>query len=222
MLGLPRNTEFNRIIPKEKLLAMAVTADSVRDVYESQVSRIIWRNKLSRSTYLPYSAVSIGSELELIEIQTKMPVLDKRILKCIDNSIPYYIFHVVTNNNMYQAWAAGKSCLNRTVRIESYHHTGWLQEQDFRFVFTGNTPTATLHNLIKQVDSFCIKPMNEQFEKCSEFMKYFRSMRMSRSYKPVLVLAAIQCGGTISLEKAAQQFIRFYQGRADRGQPTEK
>ncbi len=111
MLGLPRNTEVNRIITKEKLLARTVTADSVRVVYENQVSRIIWRNKLSRSTYLTYSVVSAGSELELIEIQTKMPALDKRILNCIDRSIPYYIFHVVTNNNLYEAWAAEKSCL---------------------------------------------------------------------------------------------------------------
>ncbi len=113
-------------------------------------------------------------------------------------------------------------CGKKLLNVESYHHTGWLQEQDFRFVFTNNTPKITLKNLIKQVASFCIKPMNEQLENADGFMEYFRSMRMSRSYKPVLVLAAIQCGGTISLEKAAQQFIRFYQGRADRGQPTEK
>ncbi len=221
MLNLPKSTEFNKVIPKEKLFARAVTADSMRDVYESQVRRVIWRNKLSSTTYPPYENLPQGSELEVFEIQTVLPKIDKRLLRNIDRSIPYYIFHIVTNEDMCQAWIAEKNNSKRTIRIENYRHTAWLSETDFKFEFTGNTPKSTLHSLIEQVDARRVRLPSEQLEQCNAFMAYFRNMKMSRSYKPVLILATIQCGGAISLEKAAQQFTGFYQGRASRGLPTE-
>ncbi|MCD7828775.1 MAG: DUF4391 domain-containing protein [Clostridiales bacterium] len=222
MLELPKTTEFNKVIPKEKLFARAVTTEPMRDVYESQVKRIIWKNKLSSVTYPPYANSAQDLELEVFEIQTFTPKIDKRLLRSIDRSIPYYIFHVVTNDDMYQAWIAEKNRSARTIRVENYRHTGWMPETEFQFEFTGSTPKKTLDNLIEQVNTRRIHLANEQAEQCSSFMAYFREMRMTRSYKPVLILAVIQCGGMISLEKAVQYFKAFYRDRINRGLPTEK
>ncbi len=221
MLNLPKSTEYNRIIPKDKLFANSILTDSMRDVYENQVERIIWRNKLSNSTYPSYSKLPHGSEMEVFEILAKEPRIDKRLLRSIDRSIPYHIFHVVTNADLHQAWIAEKSRSVRSIRIENYRHTGWLAEQDFKFDFSGSTPKETVHSLIEQVNSRRVQPANEQAEQCSAFMSYFRDMKMTRSYKPVLVLAAIYCGGAITLERAALQFMEFYQGRTEQGLPTE-
>lgn len=221
MLGLPESTEFNRTIPKKTLFTKAILTDSMRSIYESQVTRIIWRNKLSNATYPLYSDAATGSELELFEIQTKGKKLDKRLLRSIDRSIPYYIFHVVNYGDMRQAWIAKKRSSRRSMRIENYYHTTWMPETEFQFEFTGNTPKATLNNLIDQLDAQRSRLPSEQLEQCNAFMAYFRDMKMSRSYKPVLVMATIQNGGSITLEKAAIQFTRFYQGRAERGLPTE-
>ncbi len=71
MLGLPESTEFNRTIPKKTLYTRAILTDSMRSIYESQATRIIWRNKLSNATYPLCSDAATGSELELFEIQTR-------------------------------------------------------------------------------------------------------------------------------------------------------
>ena len=49
-------------------------------------------------------------------------------------------------------------------------------------------------------------------------------MKMSYSYKPVLILALLHTGknGTVAIEKAAQYFYDFYEERRRQGLPAEK
>lgn len=48
-------------------------------------------------------------------------------------------------------------------------------------------------------------------------VNYFRVMKMTRSYKPVLILATLQSDGSITVERAAEYFVKFYRRRMDAG-----
>lgn len=73
------------------------------------------------------------------------------------------------------------------------------------------------------VDSFV--PSVSSAEKCNQLLEYCRTMRMSYSYKPLLILALLHSGepdGSISIQNAAEQFREFYSERKKRGLPAEK
>lgn len=62
-------------------------------------------------------------------------------------------------------------------------------------------------------------------EKLSDFLSYCKTMKMTYSYKPVLILALLHSGdknGRISIEKAVTFFREYYSARKTQGLPTEK
>lgn len=221
-LKLPKTTEINRVIPKNKLFVNAITSASLREIYTEQISKVIWLNKLSANT-MDIKANSSFSELEVFDISLKGHSIDKRLLYLMDKGIPYYIFHILTYNGKYQAWIANKRNYNGKIKIENYIRTLWLSEQEFDFSFSGTTVDSIYFGLKEQVEEKRKRKVlkSEQLEECDAFMRYFRTLKMSRSYKPVLILATLQAGGSITVEQAAHFFVKFYQKRKTAGLKPE-
>lgn len=221
-LKLPETTEFNRMIPKKKFFVHTITAPTLRDIYDEQIEKVIWCNKLSPDT-INVSANGGFNELEVFDISLKSRSLDKRLLRQMDKGIPYYIFHVLNYDGKYQAWIANKRNYNGKIKVENYFRTLWLNEQEFEFSFEGTTIDGIYSNLKEQVEEKRKRKTikSEQLEECSAFMHYFRTMKMSRSYKPVLILATLQVGGSITVEQAAYFFVKFYQNRKSVGLKPE-
>lgn len=213
-LNLPETTEFNRLIPKKKFFVHTITTPTLRDIYDEQIEKVIWCNKLSPDT-LNVIANSGFNELEIFDISLKSRSLDKRLLHQMDKGIPYYIFHVLNYDGKYQAWIANKRSYNGKIKVENYFRTLWLSEQEFEFSFNGTTIDGIYSSLKEQVEEKRKRKTvkSEQLEECNAFMHYFRTMKMSRSYKPVLILATLQAGGSITVEQAAYFFVKFYQKR---------
>ena len=68
-------------------------------------------------------------------------------------------------------------------------------------------------------------PVGSSSEKLSNLLDYCKTMKMSYSYKPVLILALLHSGdenGSISIEQAATYFRRYYSDRKAYGLPIEK
>ena len=68
-------------------------------------------------------------------------------------------------------------------------------------------------------------PSVSSAEKCDRLLKYCRTMRMSYSYKPLLILALLHSwkqDGSISIQNAAKYFRKFYSERKSHGLPAEK
>ena len=68
-------------------------------------------------------------------------------------------------------------------------------------------------------------PSVSSAEKCDQLLEYCRTMRMSYSYKPLLILALLHSGeqdGSIPIQNAAEYFREFYSERKSRGLPAEK
>lgn len=68
-------------------------------------------------------------------------------------------------------------------------------------------------------------PIVSSSEKCDQLLEYCKTMRMSYSYKPLLILALLHAGeqdGSIAIQCAAEYFRDFYSERKSRGLPAEK
>ena len=68
MLGLPRSTEVNRRVAKEKLYANAPLTPQVRSMIRDQIESVIWRNKLADST-IGINAGEVVIEIQVFEIR---------------------------------------------------------------------------------------------------------------------------------------------------------
>ncbi len=221
-LKLPATTAFNKQIPMEKLFLFAVTGQAQQEIYKQQIDHVTWCNKLSSET-IDIKCSNSFSELEVFEIGLKEHSLDKRILRQIDKGIPYYIFHVVCHDEMYQAWIANKRNYNGKIKVENYLRTNWHKDTDFTFSFKAPTIDKVYDTLCEQIMHKRRSKLKntDRVKECSAFMSYFRTMKMTRSYKPVLILALLQEGGSITVEQAASYFVKFYQKRKDAGLKPE-
>lgn len=91
MLNLPKSTEFNKRIPKQKFYENLSVTPALKKSFTEQVRMIWWRNKIAVSTanLAPGKTVT---ELEVLEIRLNQPSLDESVLLQIDREIPYHIF----------------------------------------------------------------------------------------------------------------------------------
>lgn len=68
-------------------------------------------------------------------------------------------------------------------------------------------------------------PSKSAASKMDELVDYCRTMKMSYSYKPLLILALLHSDckdGKITIKEAAAYFRSFYEGRKNKGLPAEK
>lgn len=67
MIGLPKSTEFNRRIPKQKFYENISVSPSLKRVFIDQIKVIYWRNKVAATT-MNLAAGDTVTELEVFEI----------------------------------------------------------------------------------------------------------------------------------------------------------
>ena len=102
MLGLPKTTEFNKRIPKQKFYENMDISPTLKKVFVEQVKIIYWRNKIAASTtnLAPGNNVT---ELEVFEVRLSSPVFDDSLLRQIDKEMPYHILFLLEYQGKYQA-----------------------------------------------------------------------------------------------------------------------
>ena len=141
MLGLPRSTEVNRRVAKEKLYANAELTPQVRDLIKDQIESVVWRNKLADNT-ISVSSGDTVKEIQVFEVALRQRGLDKRVLPAIAKAIPYKILFVLTFGDEVQASmeAAG-----------TFYNTQWRANDDFMLKFEGLNLDAVYENLARQI-----------------------------------------------------------------------
>ena len=83
MLGLPKSTEFNKRIPKQKFYENLSVTPAIKTAFTEQIKIIYWRNKLAATTLNLASGKQV-TEIEVFEIRLTSPDLDENILRLID------------------------------------------------------------------------------------------------------------------------------------------
>lgn len=153
MIGLPKTTEFNKRIPKQKFYENMDISPALKKVFVEQVRIIYWKNKIAAST-TNLAAGNDVSELEVFEVRLNSPVLDDSLLRQIDKKIPYHILFLLEYQGKYQAWigykeaaASGKSAF----KVNSYYHTEWLVEDELPLKLEGLNVDAVYENFVRQI-----------------------------------------------------------------------
>ena len=141
MLGLPRSTEVNRRVAKEKLYQNAALVPRTREMIKDQIDSVFWRNKLADST-MAISAGETVAEIQIFEIQLRQRELDKRILPAIAKAIPYKILFILVFGDEAQLWIEASG---------TFYNTDWQPLGGFALKFEGLNLDAVYENLARQI-----------------------------------------------------------------------
>ena len=153
MIGLPKTTEFNKRIPKQKFYENMDISPALKRVFVEQVRIIYWNNKIAASTTNLAAGTDV-TELEVFEIRLNRPVLDDSLLRQIDKEIPYHILFLLEYKGKYQAWIGYKEAAasgNKAFKVNGYYHTEWLAEEELPLKLEGLNVDAVYENFVRQI-----------------------------------------------------------------------
>ena len=164
MINLPKSTEFNKRIPKQKFYEKLNVTPALKRSFIDQIKTVIWRNKIAESTIniAPGKAVT---EIEIFEIQLNSSELDTDVLKLIDKEIPYHIVFILSFDGKYQAWTAYKeeaASGNSAFKVDTYYHTEWLEEEKLPLKADGLDIDRVYENFVRQIAGDALKNVNDE------------------------------------------------------------
>lgn len=153
MLGLPKSTEFNRRIPKQKFYENLTVSPALKRIFVEQIRVIWWRNKLAATT-MNLAAGETVTEIEVFEVCLSAPQLDEAVLRQIDKEIPYHILFLLEYEGKYQAWTAYKEAAGsgtNAFRVGTYYHTDWMEESALPLKLDGLSTDKVYENFVRQI-----------------------------------------------------------------------
>ena len=153
MLGLPKTTEFNKRIPKQKFYENLSVTPATKKAFTEQIKIIYWRNKLAATT-LNLAPGEQVTEIEVFEVKLNSPDLDENVLRLIDREIPYHILFLLEYDGKYQAAVGYKEAAGSgkaAFKVDRYYRTEWLTEEELPLHLEGLTIDAVYENLIRQI-----------------------------------------------------------------------
>ena len=153
MIGLPKSTEFNKRIPKQKFYENMDISPALKRIFVEQVRIIYWKNKIAPITTNLASGTDV-TELEVLEVRLNSPVLDDSLLRQIDREIPYHILFLLEYQGKYQAWIGYKEAAssgNKAFKVNGYYHTEWFAEDELPIKMEGLNVDAVYENFVRQI-----------------------------------------------------------------------
>ena len=153
MLGLPKSTEFNKPIRKQKFYENLPVTPAIRKAFTEQIHIIYWRNKLATTT-LNLAPGERVNEIEVIEVRLKSSNLDENVLRLIDRGIPYHILFLLEYEGKYQAVIGYKEATSSgkaAFKVDCYYRTDWFPAEELPLHLEGLTMDAAYENFVRQI-----------------------------------------------------------------------
>lgn len=180
MLGLPKTTEFNKRIPKQKFYDNLTVTPALKKVFIDQIKTIYWCNKIAASTtnLAPGTAVT---ELEVFEVKLNSQILDDSFLRQIDKEIPYHILFILEYEGKYKAIIGYKeeSGGNTAFKVNRYYSTEWMDEDALPLKLEGLSVDSVYENFVRQIagDALAASTSGETLKEPLTVMKSVRLFR---------------------------------------------
>ena len=190
MIGLPKTTEFNKRIPKQKFYENMDISPVLKKVFVEQVKIIYWRNKIAAST-TNLAAGSHVTEIEVFEVRLNSQVLDDSLLRQIDKEIPYHILFLLEYQGKYQAWIGYKEAAasgNNAFKVNGYYHTEWLTEDELLLKVEGLSVDKVYENFVRQIAGDALRSETGKTESLKESVE--RNNRRQELEKQIAALQA--------------------------------
>lgn len=170
MIGLPKSTEFNRRIPKQKFYEKISVSPTLKRVFIEQIKVIYWRNKVTATT-MNLAAGETVTELEVFEVKLNGQQLDESVLRQIDKEIPYHILFLLEYDGKYQAWTAYKEAAafgSNAFKVGTYYHTDWLPETELPLKVEGLSVDKVYENFVRQIAGDALRSEEGKTESLKE------------------------------------------------------
>lgn len=188
MIGLPKSTEFNRRIPKQKFYENISVSPTLKRVFIEQIKVIYWRNKVTATT-MNLAAGETVTELEVFEVKLNGQQLDESVLRQIDKEIPYHILFLLEYDGKYQAWTAYKEAAafgSNAFKVGTYYHTDWLPETELPLKVEGLSVDKVYENFVRQIAGDALRSEEGKTESLKESVE--RDNRRQELEKQVAAL----------------------------------
>ena len=153
MLVLPKSTEFNKRIPKQRFYENLQITPALKKCFVEQIHSITWRNKIAPTTVNLAEGQKV-KELQVFAIALNDGTLDEAVLKQIDREIPYHILYLLEFDGKVQAWIGYKEEAGSgtaAFKVNQYYHTEWMVTEDLPLSLEGLDMDSVYENLVKQI-----------------------------------------------------------------------
>lgn len=153
MFGLPKTTEFNKRIQKQKFYENISVSSAMKRIFIEQIKNVYWKNKIATSTVNLAPGETV-TEVEIFEVNLSASALDEAVLRQMDREIPYHIIFLLEYEGKYQAWTAYKEVAGsgtNAFKVGTYYHTDWLSENDLPLKLEGLTMDSVYENFVRQI-----------------------------------------------------------------------
>lgn len=190
MIGLPKSTEFNRRIPKQKFYENISVSPTLKRVFIEQIKVIYWRNKIAATT-MNLAVGDTVTELEVFEVRLNDSKLDEAVLRQIDKEIQYHILFLLEYQGKYQAWTAYKEEAgsgSNTFKVGAYYHTDWMPESELPLKIDGLSVDKVYENFVRQIAGDALRLEDGRNESLKESVE--RDNRRQELEKQIAVLQA--------------------------------
>jgi hypothetical protein len=153
MLGLPKSTEFNKRIPKQKFYDNLTISPALKRSFVDQIRIIYWANKIAPSTVNLAEGKAV-TEIEVLLVRLNQDTLDENVLRQIDREIPYHILFVLEYDGKYKAVIGYKEAAGSgkaAFKVDRYYQTGWVLENELPVHLDGLNIDAVYENFVRQI-----------------------------------------------------------------------
>lgn len=187
MLGLPKSTEFNKRLPKQKFYENLTITPALKKSFGDDIRMIYWRNKIAAST-MNLAVGKIVTEIEILEICLSTQTVNEGILRQIDREIPYHILFMIEYGGKYQAWIGYKEAItgSNAFKVNGYYHTDWMAEDDIPLKAEGLNLDAVYESFVRQLAGDILKQTESMQETLQESVQ--RSEQKARLQKQIEIL----------------------------------
>ena len=181
MLGLPKSTEFNRFIPKQKFYKDLYTKKSLpsktKNYFVKQIKSITWENKIDHTT-MNIAKGCFVEEIEVFRVELYDYEIDDSVLYTIDENIPYHILFVFEYNNKRKYSLSYKEISRKTetITLHKIFQSDWVSEDEHLLKLSGISLDDMYENLLNSIsnnelDKFSGATLKERVLNSIEFEK---------------------------------------------------
>lgn len=214
MLGLPKSTEFNRRIPKQKFYENLTISPALKRIFVEQIRMIWWRNKIAATT-MNLAAGETVTEIEIFEVCLFTPQLEEAVLWQIDKEIPYHILFLLEYEGKYQAWTSYKEAADsgtNAFKVGSYYHTDWMEEAALPLKLEGLTTDQVYENFVRQIAGEALSGIGETLKESVERDKCRQELKKQITVLQVKVRRERQFNKQVEINKELKQLKKELEG----------
>lgn len=132
LFAYPKQAEFGRTLPKNKVYEHSGANTRLKDLFVEQVEQIVWRYKLAPET-INLAAKPSVPEIQVFAIQLKTLDLHRDVLRCIDGAVQFPIIFELTKGQGANAQTQVVAAYKRPGATEAaswvcseYFESGWM------------------------------------------------------------------------------------------------